>query len=203
MVLSDQRILCSICGARECTTSRLIRGIQANDSAAWQALFEKAAPLVHFWCRRAGVHPSDAADLVQEVFAAVWQGISEFCPDREGRVFPAWLRGIARRKIADHFRDSARNAETATSFRKFIHKPADDEPAQCEAGCLCRHLQKAIEEAQGEFEPRTWRAFWGMTLEERPAAEVGALLGMTGGAVRRAKHKVLQRLREKLRLAAP
>lgn len=201
MELTKGPARCSICGARTCATSRLIRGIQVGEPTAWQRLVEKASPLVHLWCRRAGVHPSDTADVLQEVFAAAWQGITVFCPDREGLAFPAWLRGIARHKIADHFRRSTRHAETAMGFRRLICISSEEEPAQGEGCCLCGHLQKALEEAQAEFEPRTWNAFWRTTVDEQPAAEVGAPLGMTAGAVRRAKHKVLQRLRKRLRPA--
>jgi RNA polymerase sigma-70 factor (ECF subfamily) len=176
----------------------LIRGVQANRPAAWQRLVEKATPLADLWCRRAGVASSDVDDVVQEVFAAAWSHIAAFRPDRAGVVFPAWLRGIARHKIADYFRRSAHRVDAAARPSLAVYLPLEDESLPDEERCLCGHLQKALEEAQSEFEARTWEGFWETTVEEQPAAEVGARLGMTAGAVRQAKHKVLQRLREKL-----
>jgi RNA polymerase sigma-70 factor (ECF subfamily) len=49
---------------------------------------------------------------------------------------------------------------------------------------------------RGEFTATTWEAFRGVALEGRPAAAVGARLGLTANAVLIAKSRVLRRLRE-------
>ena len=58
--------------------------------------------------------------------------------------------------------------------------------------------RKALELIQPEFEDRTWRAFWRMAVDDRPAAEVAVELEMTPHAVRQAKYRVLHRLREEM-----
>jgi RNA polymerase sigma-70 factor (ECF subfamily) len=52
---------------------------------------------------------------------------------------------------------------------------------------------------KGEFQPATWQAFWGTAVDGRPAAEVGAELGMSPGAVYVAKSRVIARLRDEVR----
>jgi RNA polymerase sigma-70 factor (ECF subfamily) len=59
-------------------------------------------------------------------------------------------------------------------------------------------LLRALEQIRGEFQERTWRAFWGVVVEGRAAADVAADLGMTPGAVRVSKSRVLLRLRREL-----
>jgi RNA polymerase sigma-70 factor len=55
---------------------------------------------------RACVHDAgDAADIVQDVFIAAWQRLDEY---ERGKPFAAWLRGIAQHKVADYFRQGAR-----------------------------------------------------------------------------------------------
>jgi len=49
-----------------------------------------------------------------------------------------------------------------------------------------------------EFQPNTWKAFWGTAVEGRGAQEVGAELKMTPGAVYVAKSRVLARLRDEV-----
>ena len=49
-----------------------------------------------------------------------------------------------------------------------------------------------------DFEPTTWQACWEHVVQERPAPEVAAELGLTIGAVYAAKVRVLGRLREEL-----
>jgi RNA polymerase sigma-70 factor (ECF subfamily) len=56
-------------------------------------------------------------------------------------------------------------------------------------------LNKALESIRGEFHERTWRAFWGVAVEGRTAADVAADLQMKPGTVRVAKSRVLLRLR--------
>ena len=51
---------------------------------------------------------------------------------------------------------------------------------------------------RGDFEPSTWDAFWGVTIDRRPAVDVAAELGITLNAVYKAKARVLSRLRSEL-----
>jgi RNA polymerase sigma-70 factor (ECF subfamily) len=57
---------------------------------------------------------------------------------------------------------------------------------------------RALDAIRGEFEPRTWQAFWKTTVEGRAPKDVAAELAMSAGAVRVAKSRVLQRLRAEL-----
>jgi DNA-directed RNA polymerase specialized sigma24 family protein len=56
--------------------------------------------------------------------------------------------------------------------------------------------RRLLELIRGEFEPRTWAAFWGVAAEGRSAKDVAKELGMRDGAVYTAKSRVLKRLRE-------
>jgi RNA polymerase sigma-70 factor (ECF subfamily) len=55
-----------------------------------------------------------------------------------------------------------------------------------------------LELIQGEFEERTWQAFWRVTAEGQAAKDVAQDLGVTASAVRLAKSRVLRRLREEM-----
>jgi RNA polymerase sigma-70 factor (ECF subfamily) len=59
-------------------------------------------------------------------------------------------------------------------------------------------LIRALESIRGEFHENTWRAFWGVVVEGRAAADVGADLDMRPGTVRVSKSRVLLRLRKEL-----
>jgi RNA polymerase sigma-70 factor (ECF subfamily) len=48
------------------------------------------------------------------------------------------------------------------------------------------------------FQPSTWQAFWEHVVEDRPAPEVAARLGVTVNAVFKAKARVLARLHREL-----
>jgi RNA polymerase sigma-70 factor (ECF subfamily) len=59
-------------------------------------------------------------------------------------------------------------------------------------------FRRGLELIRREFEHRTWQAFWRTAVDGRAAADVAAELGMSPGAVRVAKSRVLQRLRSEL-----
>lgn len=57
-------------------------------------------------------------------------------------------------------------------------------------------LMRAAELIRGDFEERTWQAFWLSTVENLPSDEISVRLNMTANAIRQARFRVLARLRE-------
>jgi RNA polymerase sigma-70 factor (ECF subfamily) len=182
----------------------LLARVQADDPAAWERLVHLYAPLVFHWCRQRGLQDQDAADVFQEVFQAVVAHVGSFRKEREGDTFRGWLRRITQHKICDHFRGLGRagrgvGGNHAQALLAQLPGPppeADDLPPDeaGEGGLLARGLDLIRE----EFEPRTWQAFWRTAIEDQAAGDVAADLGMSPGAVRVAKSRVLRRLREEL-----
>jgi RNA polymerase sigma-70 factor (ECF subfamily) len=74
---------------------------------------------------------------------------------------------------------------------------SDDESASDEAPVRAL-FECALGLIRPEFTDRTWQAFWRTAVDDQPAPDVGQELGMSAGAVRVAKCRVLQRLREEL-----
>jgi RNA polymerase sigma-70 factor (ECF subfamily) len=66
----------------------------------------------------AHVHHLDIVDdLAQDVFFAAFRNLKEF---RRGDDFGAWLRGIARNKIYEHFRSSSRRSKAIQRFHEEV-----------------------------------------------------------------------------------
>ena len=182
----------------------LLARVQANDAAAWDRLVALYAPLVLAWCRRWDLQDQDAADVFQEVFQAVASHIATFHRDRPGDTFRGWLRTITGNKVRDHFRRLGRDPQGAggtDALSRLNQLPAplpssENVPAESsDDGGLFRH---ALELIRDQFEERTWQAFWRTAVDGCAAKDVAADLGMSPGAVRVAKSRVLQRLREEL-----
>jgi RNA polymerase sigma-70 factor (ECF subfamily) len=55
-----------------------------------------------------------------------------------------------------------------------------------------------MDQLRGEFQAKSWQAFWRTAVDQQPSSEVGVELGMSANAVRMAKSRVLHRLREEL-----
>jgi RNA polymerase sigma-70 factor (ECF subfamily) len=175
--------------------------VKARDPKAWQRLLDLYSPVVYRWCRNSGMQPEDAADVLQEVFRAVAQAASRFHRDRLGDTLRGWLRVIARNKIRDHFRRRSDEPAAAggTVAQQRLLQLADDATGSDASAPVWGDLaRRALTLIQSDFEDRTWRAFWLTAVEDRSADDVACELGITPGAVRQAKYKVLRRLRAEL-----
>ena len=184
------------------TSRSLLERVKADEPAAWDRLVALYAPLVLQWCRGWQLPEQDAADVFQEVFQAVVTHIAGFRKEREGDTFRGWLRTITRNKVRDHFRRRGRQPAgeggTEAQGRLAEVPDLDDSDEASVAGEEQSLFHRALELIQQEFAERTWQAFWRTAVEGRAAAEVAAELSMSPGAVRVAKSRVLQRLREEL-----
>jgi RNA polymerase sigma-70 factor (ECF subfamily) len=168
-----------------------------NEAEAWDRFVNLYTPLLFSWARGIGLQPSDAADLVQDVFTLLLKKLPRFQYDRE-KSFRAWLRQVTLNK----WREKCRN-QRAASFRpagaELDELPSPDHAdAFWEREYRQRLVGRAMELMQKDFEPATWRACWEHVVSGKPAAAVASELGLTVGAVYAAKFRVLARLRQEL-----
>ncbi len=194
------------------TSRSLIVRVKDQQTDAWERLVDLYAPLVYFWCRRSNVPADDANDLVQEVFQSVAINISKFRKKNQGDTFRGWLRVITRNKVADHFRRQSKQgrAEGGTDAWQRMLSVSDPDAAPVTGSddgadfasdddeskrILFRTALKLIRD---EFRENTWEAFWGVVVDGRATGDVASDLGMSSGAVRVAKSRVLHRLRAEL-----
>lgn len=185
------------------TSPSLLTRVKADDAVAWDRLVGLYAPLVYHWCRRADLPEQEIADVFQDVFQAVAAHIGAFRREAASDTFRGWLRAITRNKVRDHFRKVGREPGGAggTEAQLLFARLADDCPDgdDSDGGTTDQGLfDRALELIRGEFEERTWQAFWLTAVEDRRTDEVATELAMTPGAVRVAKSRVLRRLREEM-----
>ena len=180
------------------TSLSLLDRARHHDEPSWRRLITLYGPLVEHWCRRGGARPEDAADLAQEVFLAVSQGLERF--ERRGPgSFRAWVRGITRHKLLDCYRQAERQAAAAggsTALERLLDIPDPQPGSDEDADEMSGLYRRALDLIRGEFEERTWQAFWLTAVEGRKAPAAASELGMSPVAVRIAKSRVLARLRD-------
>lgn len=189
------------------TSRSLLERVRAHDSTAWNQLISLYGPLVYAWCRHGDLQTADAADILQEVFLAVATHIGEFRKHGPTETFRGWLRTITRNKMMDHYRRRGREpggeggTEAGTRFAQLPQSDsalsAEDE-SRIERTAEVLLFQTALANIRGEFAPRTWQAFWLTAVEGRSPKDAGDEISMSPGAVRVAKSRVLQRLRQEL-----
>jgi len=176
--------------------SLLERLRQPGSDEAWSRFVRLYTPLLYSWAHRAGLQDSDAADLVQEVLTLLVEKLPEFRYDCH-KSFRGWLRTVTLNKWRERCRRAtlplARDDGALAGLA--VPDPLED---FWEADYRRHLVGQAWQLVQAEFQPTTWKACWEHAVAGRSAADVGAELGLTPGAVRAAKFRVVTRLRQEL-----
>lgn len=181
----------------ERTPASLLQRLRVpGDAAAWDRLVELYSPLLIAWGRGIGLQEADVADLVQEVFALLLRKLPQFEYD-PGKSFRSWLRTVTVNKARDLLRQRAALPTEGHEGALEI-APAPDEEPFWESHYREHVVRRLLEVMQNEFESTTWRACWLCVSEARAAPDVAAELGISPGAVRVAKLRVLRRLRAEM-----
>jgi RNA polymerase sigma-70 factor (ECF subfamily) len=191
------------------TSPTLFEQVKQRDTEAWSRFAELYSPLVYRWARQCGLQASDAADVVQEVFTSVARTINNFQTDEPTASLRGWLWTITRNQVRLYFRRlKGRPAAVGGSTANYFlgQQPAeesgsslierDEAPAGFDVQASLVH--RAVQLMRQDFQPQTWQAFWRLVVDGCSVAEVAEQLGLTPGAVRQAKFRVLTRLQSEL-----
>jgi RNA polymerase sigma-70 factor (ECF subfamily) len=191
------------------TSLSLLVRLRANDADAWDRLVSIYAPLVYYWCRKLGLPDQETSDVFQDVFQSVATKIHTFQKAGPADTFRGWLRVITHNKIYDYYRRLGREPQAvggteanlrfsrlaATEKVDNVDNNSDDE---AENQAYQQSMHRALELIRCEFTPRTWQAFWRVTVDGQRPVDIAQELNMQPGAIRVAKSRVLQRLRQEL-----
>lgn len=168
-----------------------------DDQAAWSRFFDLYVPFISHWGRRAGLSEADAADLSQDVLILLLAELPrfEYSPDR-GR-FRGWLRTVTVNRCRDRQRLKAiPTVNVDSQISQFEDSKAGNQFWEIE---YRQHLvSRALQLMKSDFETRVWQAAWKQIVDERPATEVAAELGISQASAWQARSRVLRRLREEL-----
>jgi RNA polymerase sigma-70 factor (ECF subfamily) len=186
------------------TSSGLIDRVREHDPLAWQRLVDLNGPLIYRWCRLTGLQSTDAADITQEVFAAVAANIAKFRREKPNDSFRGWLWTITRNKMRDLYRrrDGKAQAKGGTEALRRLAEVPEDPPESTDGDTHARAdnslEHRAMNLVRSTVEQRTWQAFWMLAIEGRSAVDVAEELGMNRRTAYEAKYRVLRRLRQEL-----
>jgi RNA polymerase sigma-70 factor (ECF subfamily) len=169
----------------------LMRAANRGDAAAYRRLLQAITPLLRkvVRARGSGLGLEGCEDVLQEVLLAIHRKRHTWQEDAPLR---PWLYAIARHKVVDAFR--ARGTVVALSIDDFAEGLAADTGPDPTEG---RDMDKVL----SRLEPRAAEIVRAFGLNGETAAEIGARLDMSEGAVRVALHrafKAIASLRERM-----
>ena len=148
------------------TSTNLLKRVVEGEQEAWTRFVAIYGAFIYARCRRCGVLPQDAADLVQNVLKRVHKSIGELRRDQPGQGLRPWLRTITRNVINDHFRSvqQDRDAFGNSPFPEILDQLAACEDADSREWAgrseLVLLVRSAVETIRIDYEVKTWDAFW-------------------------------------------
>ena len=191
LVVSDQ-------GELQTRQTLLLKIRDLGDKASWDEFAELYTPLIYRFLTNRGLADSNARDVMQDSLKAVASAIDRFEYDPAKGTFRSWLYTVVRSKLNNYFKKCGR--QPAEAGLTEVEGMADGTDAAIDREWdleYKRHMFRwASEKVRGEFKENTWKAFYGVAVEERPADEVAKDLEMPVGGVYVAKSRVIAKLRE-------
>jgi len=180
--------------------SLLLRLCNSEDHEAWVEFVTLYEPVIYRFLRRRGLQDADARDVMQELLLTVSRSIGRWDPTKDRGSFRGWLRRIARNLVINWLKQRGRRvgATGGSDLQAILEMvPAANEPDTVEFDRELRRalFRRASERVRGEVQAASWQAFWETAIVGTSSAEAAMKLGMTVGAVRVAKCRVLARLK--------
>jgi RNA polymerase sigma factor (sigma-70 family) len=180
--------------------SLLLRLSDSEDHEAWVEFVTLYEPVIYRILRQHGLQDADARDVMQELLVAVSRSVERWNPTKECGTFRGWLRRVARNLVINWLEQRGRRvvATGGSNLQAMLDiLPAADVPDTVEFDRELRRalFHRAAEQVQGEVHQETWQAFWETAVAQTSPADTARKLGMTVGAVRVAKCRVMARLR--------
>ncbi|MFK8115090.1 MAG: RNA polymerase sigma factor [Rubripirellula sp.] len=172
--------------------NRVIRG----DDRAWEEFVRWYLPLVYHWCRQWNLSADTSADVTQEVFLKVSQGLPRIERAESFSSFRGWLRTLARNVMIDWLRKHGDEivAQGGTTAQQILASfEANDD--SCGSSPIDEMRLAKVDELRATFSDRDWNAFWLTTVEGLSGQEAATELGMRRGAIYQAKYRVLTGIR--------
>lgn len=183
------------------TSPSLILRAKRGEEAAWTCIAAIYSPFIEYWLRKWEVR--EEADFRQEVLLRAWRGLKNFQMGNGGS-FRGWLLVIARNVLRDQIAKASPAvgrggseffSQIAQLPDHVLYEEADSQLPEREEVELMR---RAVEALKSQLSESAWRVFWEASVKGRSSTEIAADLQMTPAAVRRAKSRALNQLRQLL-----
>ena len=174
------------------THSSLLERVQEGDEISWNEFYYRYAPVIRSAGSGAGFSETECDDLLQAVMFKFFNAAKTFVY-RKGEVrFRTFFAAVVRSQIVDMIRRSAKQKNLPGEVQE------NSEPFD---RLFMEEWRKAvIEEAKAELRmqvsPQTYQAYELYVLQERPAAKVAEILGMTTEEIYAVKHRCTKMMKK-------
>jgi RNA polymerase sigma factor (sigma-70 family) len=170
----------------------LVAAAAAGDQPSWHALVERYAGLVHGTCRKHRMSYHEAADVSQQVWLRLIEGLGTL---REPAALPGWLLTTTRRECLRVHR--VRQRELPADLPGDLDPVGDPEQSAPERALLLSEREDAVRKAVATQSTRD-RALLALLFADPPLSysQISCRLEMAVGSVGPARARCLNKLRQ-------
>ncbi len=162
----------------------LLAFAQHGDQAAVQALYQRYATFVYHWVDRRVDRQADAEDLTSDIMIRMVESI----PTTQFRTtFKAWLFGVARHVLADHWRRVYRLPEAALD-PDLVRTDPEIEPDPMDDGRLRSQAEHVLSQLPDNYRQVIQHRFY----DQRSLAETAQAMHTTVGNVKVLQYRALK-----------
>jgi RNA polymerase sigma-70 factor, ECF subfamily len=170
--------------------AKLIQEARQGNSAAFGEIYDLFADRIFRYIRLKVQDPSQAEDILQEVFVKSWQGLPTL--RLEGLNFNAWIYKIAGNTVNDHFRKLYRSPQTF-ELDENINMASPD---KADREIISQQDRQAITQALAALPVQYRQVLELRFIQEFSISETADVLGKSNLAVRLLQHRALVQLRK-------
>lgn len=160
----------------DCPDANLVQATLAGDHAAFESIVRRHQSRMFALARRHLPEPSEAADVVQEIFLKAFRNLASWRGDAP---FEHWLLRVATRVCYDHLRSSRRQREQPISQLSedesaWLERNARSEEPDCHDSEAARSL---VAKAFSHLSPSARLVLTLLEIEDRTVKEIASLTG--------------------------
>ena len=169
------------------TDEQLMAAYLSGDRTAFEALFQRYAPILAGYFQRHGRPAEDSRDLVQQTFLHLHRARFDF---KRGEPLRPWLFTIARNSLLDHCRRQTRRPEQLADVDAHAAPPQ-----HAASGILQRERTLALDRALARLSQRERALLDAHWVDERSFEEIAKRDGTHSTTLRVRAHRACVRLR--------
>jgi RNA polymerase sigma-70 factor (ECF subfamily) len=162
--------------------------VSAPDAERFRVLYQSEVIALLGYAARRVDRPEDAADVVADVFTAVWRRIDEVPAGSDAR---PWLFGVARNVVANHRRGARRRDRLTDRLRGELRLMTTSTRTSTED---VDEVRQALGRLTSDDRELLLLTNW----EALSPTEVAIAMGLPAGTVRSRLHRARQQLRREL-----
>lgn len=168
---------------RDATLDNLVAETAAGDRAAFESLYRATSARLFGTCLRVLSDRTEAEDVLQEAYVAIWHRAAQFDPGRAGAL--AWLSTIARNRAIDRLRARPPMARAPLAVIDDMADPGTTPEHDAESSADRGRLERCLEQLDERRRGLIRTAFFDGATYDELATRTGAPLGSVKSWIRR------------------